>query len=628
MRALRPALLLVALVAAPALAQQAAPWQQEVYYEMDYRLHADRHRFEGTQRLTYTNNSPDTLDVVFYHLYFNAFQPTSLMAERNRHLPDPDTRMIPQLWELGPDEIGYYRIHSLTQDGEPTRWHIHDTVMRVELPRPILPGTSTVFEMVFEGQVPLQTRRSGRDSREGVRFSMAQWYPKIAAYDAIGWHPHPYIGREFYGPFGTFDVRITLPSEYVVGATGVLQNPEEVGHGYDQPPDAGRVATGPARRPDGTVPDSLTWHFRAERVHDFAWAADPRYIYERHLVHDVPGRDEPVQIHLLYLPDVEERWRPMAGWVADMTRFFSERYGPYPYPQFTVAQGADGGMEYPMLTLITGRREPRSLFGVTAHEFAHMWWYGIVATNESLFSWMDEGFTSYATTEAVHALFDRAEGPADHRGAIEAVVNAQRAGFYERPNKPADWYETNRGFSVASYAAGQAFVSLLGYVMGDAVRDRLLRRFATEWRFRHPYPADLQKLAQDVSGMHLNWLFEQFLNGAERYDYAVTGIQNTPRTGGYRAMVTLERLEPGVLPQDVRLRLADGTERWVHVPLAEAFGHKPVPDDWTVAEPWPWVFPVHRLALDVPAPVVEAEIDPERRTPDLDRANNRATARP
>jgi len=627
MRRLLPFLLLPLLLPPPAAAQQAAPWQQEVAYEMDYRLLADRHRFEGTQRLVYTNNSPDTLRTAFYHLYFNAFHPNSLMAERNRHLPDPDTRMIPRLWELGPDEVGYHSVKSLTQDGEPARWRVHDTVMEVQLPRPVLPGTSTTFEMVFEGQVPLQTRRSGRDSREGVRFSMAQWYPKIAAYDAVGWHPHPYIGREFYGPFGTFDVRLTLPAEYVVGATGVLQNPGEVGHGYDAAPDAGRVATGPARRPDGSAPDSLTWHFRAEQVHDFAWGADPRYVYERHLAHDVPGRDEPVQIHLLYLPDVAEGWAPLGGWVADMTRFFSERYGPYPYPQFTVVQGADGGMEYPMLTLITGRREPRSLFGVTAHEFAHMWFYGIVATNETLFSWMDEGFTNYATTEALHALFDGAEGPADHTGAVETVARAQAAGFYERPNKPADWYDTNAGFSVAAYTAGQAFVSLLGYVMGDGLRDRLLYRYGTEWRFRHPYPADLQKLAQDVSGMQLHWLFEQFLNGAERYDYAVAGIDNAAHAGGHRATVTLERRAPGVLPQDVRLRLADGSERWVHVPLAEAFGHKPTGDGWTVAEPWPWVHPTHRVTVEVPSPVVEAEIDPERRTPDLDRANNRAATR-
>jgi hypothetical protein len=626
---LRVPLLLLVLPAllADALAQQAAPWQQEVAYEMDYTLFADRHRFEGTQRLTYTNNSPDTLRQVFYHLYFNAFQPNSLMAEQNRHLPDPDARVVPRIFELGPEEVGFHRVLSLEQDGQTVSWRVYDTVLQVELARPIFPGDTSVFDMAFEGQVPLQTRRSGRDSPEGVRFSMAQWYPKMAAYDGLGWHPHPYLGREFYAPFGTFEVRLTLPASYVVGATGTLQNPEAVGHGYEAPPDAGVVTTGPARRADGSAPDSLTWHFRAEQVHDFAWAADPRYVHERQLVTDVPGRQEPVAIHLLYLPEVAEGWRPMGGWMRDLTRMFSERYGTYPYPQFTVAQGADGGMEYPMFTLITGRRPPGSLFSVTAHEFAHMWWYGTVATNETLFSWMDEGLTNFATTEAIHAILRGASGPADHSSAIEAVVRAQREGYYERPNKPADWYRTNRGFGTAAYSAGQAFVALLGYVMGDEARDRLLYRFGTEWRFRHPYPADFQKLAQDVSGMHLNWLFEQFLNGAEPYDYAATNLRAERTTSGYRSTVTLERRAPGGLPQDVLLRYADGSVEWVHVPFGEALGHKAVPANWRVAEPWPWVHPTYTLTAEGASPVVEVTIDPTARTPDLNRENNRVATR-
>jgi hypothetical protein len=234
----------------------------------------------------------------------------------------------------------------------------------------------------------------------------------------LGWHPHPYIGREFYAPFGTFDVRLTLPADYVVGATGTLQNPEAVGHGYEAPPDAGRVATGPARRADGTAPDSLTWHFRAERVHDFAWAADPRYVHERPSSPTSPVATSPS--HPPPLPPRGGRGLAPDGRLdAEMTRYFSERYGTYPYPQFTVAQGGDGGMEYPMITLITGRRSPGSLFSVTAHEFAHMWFYGIVASNESLYSWIDEGFTNYATEEARHAILFGRTGRANHSAAVE-----------------------------------------------------------------------------------------------------------------------------------------------------------------------------------------------------------------
>ncbi len=596
---------------------------------MDVTLLAETHRYWGEQRLTYTNRSPDTLRQAFYHLYFNAFQPGSMMAERNRHLPDPDGRVVPRIFELGPEEIGYLRPLRLTQDGAPVEWRVTDTVLQVDLAEPILPGATVTFEMAFEGQVPLQTRRSGRDNREGVEFSMTQWYPKLAHYDGTGWHADPYIGREFYGEFGTFDVRLTLPSAYVVGATGVLQNPEAVGHGYDRPPrpldveteeDAGPAADGAAGSPP---PDSLTWHFRAERVHDFAWAADPDFVHERHLVEDVPGRAEPVALHLLYQPDVAPLWEPLAEWTAEMVRFFSAEYGPYPYPQFTVVHGGDGGMEYPMITLITGRRGPQSLFGVTAHELAHMWFYGMLGTNEADFAWMDEGMTGFADTEAAHHLLREADGPADHAAAVRSVAAAQNLGYYEPPNTPADWFGTNAAYGVGSYRAGEALLSLLGYVAGDEARDEVLRRYAQEWRFRHPTPADFEAVAERVSGLQLDWLFEQFLDAGARYDYAADDL-NTERTAtGYRSTVTLRRDAAGVLPAEVRVTFEDGSERWVSIPLATMFGHKPVPEGWAVAEPWPWVAPIYRLALDAPSPAVEAVVDPRGRTPDGDRADNR-----
>ncbi len=614
-------LFLTSVLAAPAvLAQQAAPWQQTVAYDMDVRLDTDRHHLAGRQRLVYTNNSPDTLRQVFYHLYFNAFQPTSMMAERNRHLPDPDRRIVPRIFELGPDEIGYQRIASLTQDGVPVAFRVDDTVMQVDLARPIPPGTSSTFELVFEAQVPLQTRRSGRDNREGIDYSMTQWYPKMAAYDALGWHADPYVGREFYAPFGTFDVRITLPSAYTLGATGVLQNANAVGHGYGAP----------SPSPTSILPmaDSLTWHFRAERVHDFAWVADPDYLHTRLRVDDVPGRTEPIELHLLYQPDVADRWEGLAEKAAELIRFHSAQYGTYPYPQFTVAQGGDGGMEYPMMTLLTGDRSPGSLFSTTSHELAHMWFYAVVASNEADFAWMDEGFTSFISGEArAHLRRDDGAKPAptaSHAHAREAIVRLQLLDLYERPNKPADWFETNTGYSAASYSAGEALADLLGYVMGDAMRDDFLRAYVTRFGFRHPYPADVLATAQDVSGLQLDWLFEQFLEGAERYDYSVDDITVEDAPGGVRSTIPLRRNEPGVLPVDLRLRFADGSEERVTVPLGVMQGHKPVPADWTVAPAWAWTDPSYDLVVERPSRVVEAVVDPDGRMIDLDPSNNRA----
>ncbi len=584
----------------PAYAQGSADWQQRVKYEMDVSLLVDRHRMEGRQVARYYNNSPDTLDRVFYHLYFNAFHPQSMMAERNRHLPDPDARIVPRIFHLGPDEIGYHRVESLTQDGRPVEFYVTDTVMEVALAQPIPPGGSADFEMAFHSQVPLQTRRSGRDSNEGIDYSMTQWYPKLANYDERGWHADPYVGREFYAPFGTFDVRITLPSEYVIGATGVLQNAEGIGHGYDT---------------TATVPDtdSLTWHFHAENVHDFAWAADPDY------VHDVITSGG-IDHHLLYQPDVAEAWAGLREDLPAMMEFYSENFGPYPYPQVTVIQGADGGMEYPMITLITGRRPPRSVLGVTAHEIAHMWYYGVLGSNEADYAWLDEGFTSYASTEVMAHLDGIPQ--ASHVGAYYAVLSAHEYGFFEHFNTPSDWFSTNAGYSAAAYAGGQMIVDMLGYVISDSLRDRFLLEYFDRLKFRHPNPYDVEKVAEDVSGLHLDWYFEQFTNSNRTVDYAVDDVRTRRADDQWHTEIVIEREGDVVLPVDLRLTYDDGSQQWVNIPLGIMQGHKPVPDDWIVADPWMWTFPEYKLELKHRQRLIRVQIDPTLHTPDVNRLNN------
>ena len=628
------ALLLVACLAAvrPAAAQddtfprsRSANPYQEVAYEMDVTLKADRHQMHGTQRLRYTNRSQDTLRRVFYHLYFNAFQPNSMMAERNRELPDPDGRIVPRIFNLGPDEIGYHRVLSLRQDGQPLDYDIDDTVMEVELADPLLPGETTTFAMRFRSQVPLQTRRSGRDNAEGIDYSMTQWYPKMAKYDAQGWHADPYVGREFYAPYGTFEVNITLPARYTIGATGQLQNADEIGHGYGE---AGSGLWRPAEA-DYAPTDSLTWRYTARNVHDFAWAADPDYRHRRIAGAPPPGANpadpsaQGVTYHLLYQPGVAERWQPMADWVPGIFNFYSDEYGPYPYPQYTVAQGGDGGMEYPMMTLITGRRSPRSLFGVTAHEAAHEWFYGVLGTNEADYAWMDEGFTSYAEAEVTAAVFEEGTEEADHTGAYLSVLAAQDRRLFERLNTPADWFQTNLGYGVAAYTGGEMLVDMLGYVIGAEQRDEFIREYFRRFKYRHPDPDDLEKIAEDVSGLRLDWYFEQFTQTTRQHDYALDEL-NAVRSGDgqWVAEVTLECDEPIVMPADVRIELEDGTAHWATVPLTLMEGHKPVPQQWTVAEAWPWTFEEHTIRVPVPGRPVKATVDPLGRSPDENRLNN------
>ena len=215
-----------------AFVTNAQYWQQSVHYNMDITMDVETSQYTGQQQITYTNNSPDTLHKAYFHLYFNAFQPESMMDVRSRTIYDPDRRVKDRIKSLGKDEIGYQNIQSLTQNGQPLDWNIHGTVMKCLLTEPLLPGQSTTFEMSWNAQVPQQIRRSGRNNKEGIEFTMTQWYPKLAEYDQDGWHPDQYVGREFYGVWGSFDVHIKIHRDYILGGTGYLQNPKDVGFGY------------------------------------------------------------------------------------------------------------------------------------------------------------------------------------------------------------------------------------------------------------------------------------------------------------------------------------------------------------------------------------------------------------
>jgi hypothetical protein len=381
-------------------------------------------------------------------------------------------------------------------------------------------------------------------------------------------------------------------------------------------------------RPEDGTPDadSLTWHFRAENVHDFAWAADPDY------VHDKVEADG-VTHHILYKPDVASSWTSLKDQMPRLTRFFEQKFGDYPYPQMTVAQGGDGGMEYPMFTAVAGydnpefeeKDGPRSILGTTVHEFAHMWYYAALGTNESDYAWMDEGFTTYATEEGMAHLTGR---PANHIGSRQSVVYMQKMGLAEPFSTPADWFSTNLAYGITSYPGGQMLVDMLGYVIGDTQRDAWLRRYLRQREFQHPDPFDIELFAEQVSGLMLDWYFWQFTRSTRQLDDAIAGLSQSATGDGYAVDLTLRREGEIRMPHDVKLTLADGSTQWVNVPLLTMHGHKPVGDDWIVTEPWPWVTPEKTFNFTVPARVVKAELDPRGETPDVNRLNNTASALP
>jgi hypothetical protein len=590
-------------------------WQQRVKYMMNINVNTQANRFTGKQKLDYWNNSPDTLNRVFYHLYWNAFQPNSMMDDRSRRqgaislrtdrngneVPDWDPRIGNRIENLKPEEYGYQKILSLKMNGRSQSYKVEETILEVKLDKPILPRSKVTFDMEFEAQVPLQIRRSGRDNpNTTVRYSMSQWYPKMCEYDYEGWHPTPYVAREFYGVWGDFDVSISIDKNYTLGGTGYLQNANQVGHGYEE---AGTTVN----RPEG---DKLTWHFIAPNVHDFMWAADPNY---NHISKKVRNG---LTMHVLYktADGTDARWKEVLVAAEKALPFVEKTFGPYPYNQYSFIDGGDGGMEYPMATLIAGP-------GAWLHEWLHSWYYGMLGTNESLYPWMDEGFTDYATGRVRAFLENQTSSPFGNN--YNAYFSLAKSAKEEPMSTHADHYNTNFAYNSAAYGKGAVFLEQLGYIVGAQVRDKILLEYYRLWRFKHPNAQDFINLAEKVSGMKLDWYKEYWIYSAKTIDYGIDSLWE--ENGKTKVRIRDMGLVP--MPIDLQLTFKDGRTELHYVPLDLMYGEKPQETDTVPRksyQPWHWTRPTYVVETDRRlTDIIVAEIDPSQRMADIDRRNNR-----
>ncbi len=586
-------------------------WQQRVKYFMDIDMNVTSNRFTGKQHLEYSNHSPDTLRKVFYHLYWNAFQPNSMMDNHSRALgqilihgnPDWDERVRDRIQHLKPDEIGYQKIISLKMNGVPQPFKMEETIDEVNLTKPILPNSTVNFDMEFEGQVPLQIRRSGRDNPETqVRYSKSQWYPKICEYDYAGWHPTPYVAREFYGVWGDFDVKIRIDKTYILGGTGYLQNPNQIGYGYESPGIK-------VMRPAG---DKLTWHFFAPNVHDFVWAADPGF---KHATKKI--RND-LTLHVLYKTTnvPEKKWLNILDQAALVLPFIERTYGPYPYKQYSFIHGGDGGMEYPMATLL------KDASG-WMHEFMHSWYQGMLGTNELKYPWMDEGFTQYAAARNWGHLNKDTSADQIYKQEYDAYLSLAKSNFQEPSSTYADFFSTNLGYELSSYYKGTVFMVQLGYIVGDEVLDKILLEYYRQWRFKHPNADDFMRIAEKVSDMQLDWYKDFWINGTKSIDY---GIDSLWEVNG-RTRIRLRMIGKVPMPIDVLLQFKDGSRQLAYIPQYLMFGSKPIENisiPRTTYEPWKWTSPDYEFEINRRLTDLKIiEIDPSHRMADIDRANNR-----
>ena len=583
---------------------QGQYWQQQVDYTMEVSLDTESARYRGTQKLVYTNNSPETHHKVFYHLYFNAFQPGSEMAIRLKNAADTNRRFKIDIDSLTPEQQGFLKVTNLRQNGTRVQTVAAETILEVTLNEPLPSGESTTLELDFEGQVPDVIRRAGKNSAEGVAFSMAQWYPKMAEYDIEGWNTDPYTGREFHGVWGNFDVKISLNKDFTVAASGYLQNADEIGKGYAD------------RQKPKAKKGMVTWHFVAPEVHDFTWAADANYIHDTY-----PGPNG-VTLHFFYKndPEIIENWKKLQADTAKMMEYYNTNIGPYPYKQYSVVQGGDGGMEYAMLTLITGGRNYGSLFGVTAHELAHSWFQHVLATNETKHEWMDEGFTSFISALATNEILEQNKDfPLE--GSYRGYFNLANSGFEMPQSTNANRYKHNLAYESTAYSKGAVFLGQLAYLVGKEKVFEILQAYFEEWKFRHPQPNDFRRVAERVSRIQLQWYLTDWTQTTNKIDYAINTIENTD-TG---SIVHLERKELMPMPQEVLVLYKNGDTELHYIPISLMRGEKqnPYGINWTVHNDWTWANPRYELQLDRTLEEVETIVlDPSNLMADVDKSNN------
>ena len=604
-------------------AQTTYYWQQKVDYKMEVDMNVKTYQYKGKQELVYTNNSNDTLKRVFYHLYNNSFQPGSEMDMRLQSVKDPDGRMVTKtkdgdktivtsrISKLSPTEIGYLHISNFKQDGQNALAKEVETILEVTLAKPILPGKSTTFTLDFDGQVPIQIRRSGRNNKEGVELSMSQWYPKMAEFDFEGWHADAYVAREFHGVWGNFDVKITIDKNYTLGGTGYLQNGNEIGYNYQE---KGVEVKIPKKQ------KTLTWHFVAPMVHDFTWAADKNYI------HDVVNTDFGTTLHFLYKNNskIIDNWKKVEPQTVELMAFYNKTVGKYPYNQYSVIQGGDGGMEYAMCTLILGEGTYEGLRGVIAHEMAHSWFQHVLASNESKNPWMDEGFTTFLEEYSTNQL---AEKPVENpfEGSYKTYAKLANSGTEQPLTTHGDRYDLNRNYSIASYVKGELFLSQLEYLLGKENLMKTLKRYFYDFKFKHPSPNDIKRTAERISGANLDWYLTDWCKTINTIDYAIKNVESAT-DGVQRTGVSLERIGRTPMPIDVLVEYTDGTKESFYIPLRMMSFEKENPNPQikrTVLQDWAWGNPNYFFEIPKSKSVIrKVTIDASGLMADVNQQNN------
>jgi hypothetical protein len=580
----------------------SAYWQQRVDYRIRATLDPEHQEIRGRETIHYVNRSPDRLSYLWLFLEQNICGPTSI-TER---LDQPPLVFLGSIFDFSckgfAGGLRLERVRLGLRDLKPV---IYGTTMRVDLPRALAPGAFLDLDVVWRFTVP--DYGAGRMGHDGTDYVIGQWYPRVAVYDDVrGWNHEPYIGAgEFYLEYGSFDVSLTVPATYIVGATGVLRNPEQVltaeqrarlARARSSAEPVAVISGDEAGRPEQTRPTvsgPLTWHFTADSVRDFAFGAAPNFRW------DASGY-RGILVHTLYRPSAPE-WEEANRMVRSGLQYYSEQWYPYPYPQMTSIEGPIEGMEYPMITFDprSPTREERQW--VLAHELGHQWVPMIVGSNERLYPWMDEGFNTFidlgnaARYFAGSAYGDSIEVHPLHLYPDHAVPGQEQP-LITRPVESKDLFWTG-------YQKPALMMQTLRYeVLGRERFDPAFREYLRIWAFKHPTPADFFRLMRDESGMDLDFFWRDWIYTTARLDQAVdsVGVADSVQK------VFLTNRGTMTLPLEMDLTYADGSTERVRLPV----------EMWNLGPAF-----AYRVRGD--KRVTAVEVDPRHALPDVDRSNNR-----
>ncbi|MFL5637186.1 MAG: M1 family metallopeptidase [Gemmatimonadaceae bacterium] len=573
-------------------------WQQRADYTIVATLDTSTTEVAGSVQIRYTNNSPDTLRYVWLQVDQNLYRSGS----KGSALFPADSR-----WGVR-GFAGGFDLEDVRVNGTRTEPRIKDTMMRLDLPTPLVPrGGKAMISMQFAFRVP--EHGSDRMGRDSALYEIAQWYPRMAVYDDVrGWNTDPYMGQgEFYLEYGDYNYSVTVPAGYVVAGSGVLQNPEEVltaeqrrrlsaasrSSQVVQVITQGEAATARTAQKSGTK----TWRFRAQNVHDVAWAGAPDFRW------DATSWNGILAQAFYQFPKSGKAWEQAAEQTQWTIRQYSELFLPYPYPQATSVAGPVGGMEYPMFVMVGyGNDDPTSIFGTVNHEHGHEWFPMIVGSNERRYAWMDEGINTYINAFATEARYPgQSAYPLYFRNWANAVSQGTQSPLMTAP----DNIDPTALGAIGYRKPALVLLTLRNHVVGPDLFDAAFRQYIRAWAFRHPTPGDFFRAIENATGEDLSWFWRGFFYTTDVLDIGIDSVSTRRVEGQTLSTISLRRLTSIPFPVRIRLAYTDGTTQDVSLPV----------NIWARSNQFDAVIPVR-------GPVIGARLWPDPSVPDWNIAND------